>query len=701
MASNKDTVADSLSVSQKPSFENKISPFSTPPSSPEKSPSVSTARGRSSNIPSPFPSPSPFSLESPLHRPRLEPTVQSSIGRGPVQYRTPSPSTRTKPKPIPNRDTKPPPPPPPMKRGGTLKKRSDAVQTLASKLSASDEPEARPGLPPRSTSPASSRAIPSPRPPPPTRLDGTENTLSVSPQPKEGLRKQPVQVLSGESRVYFPPPPPTRRDNSNISTRTSSDGYPSIPPTPISSLPPRLPLSSTNMPSKLHVTSAPREEATEPRQVVDEASIRRMDYPDASRANRKPPVFRTGCRSIHTKYDTRAFDVCGQYVCSTGYFTRVWDLLTGEQLLNLNHGESIKGVSIIFKPGRTLDEEGKAIWIGMNTGEICEVDITTQAIVSSTIPTRREVLKLYRHQKELWALDDDGKLLVFPPDESGAPNLQHSYNNPYERAPKGHTFSMAVNGILWYGIGKEVRLYRPNTTDNSFQVLKSPLGKVHSGDVTSGAVCSKRGVVYLGHADGKITMYSSLDFMCLGTVNVSVYKISSLVIVGDYLWAGYKTGMIYVYDTSTDPWTVKKDWNAHHHGVCGLMLDQSSIWTVNRLQVVSLGVDNFFRTWDGMLEDDWLGMLTIQNVYFLVQRAPLGMLICPLEARMQSRDVEFCEFREITAAVLTWNAGAAVPGHLPNSKFIRDAIHPENPPDILVFGFQELVDLENKKITAS
>lgn len=68
---------------------------------------------------------------------------------------------------------------------------------------------------------------------------------------------------------------------------------------------------------------------------------------------------------------------------------------------------------------------------------------------------------------------------------------------------------------------------------------------------------------------------------------------------------------------------------------------------------------------------------------------------------MQSRDVEYCTFREIRATIVTWNAGASVPGSVRNSSFIRDAIHPEHPPEILVFGFQELVDLENKKITAS
>ena len=68
---------------------------------------------------------------------------------------------------------------------------------------------------------------------------------------------------------------------------------------------------------------------------------------------------------------------------------------------------------------------------------------------------------------------------------------------------------------------------------------------------------------------------------------------------------------------------------------------------------------------------------------------------------MQHRDVEFCHFREIKTVVLTWNAGAVTPGSVKTSDFIRNAVTPEDPPEIVIFGFQELVDLENKKITAS
>lgn len=71
---------------------------------------------------------------------------------------------------------------------------------------------------------------------------------------------------------------------------------------------------------------------------------------------------------------------------------------------------------------------------------------------------------------------------------------------------------------------------------------------------------------------------------------------------------------------------------------------------------------------------------------------------------MQQRDSEYCEFRELSARVMTWNAGATKPTTIRNTaedrNFFREVLEPENPPDILVFGFQELVDLENKKITA-
>jgi hypothetical protein len=75
------------------------------------------------------------------------------------------------------------------------------------------------------------------------------------------------------------------------------------------------------------------------------------------------------------------------------------------------------------------------------------------------------------------------------------------------------------------------------------------------------------------------------------------------------------------------------------------------------------------------------------------------------ETQMHSQEKDFCELRKIKTLVMTWNAGASTPYHLQHSeqdaRFFRNLIQSSGSPDILVFGFQELVDLEDKKTTAS
>jgi len=54
---------------------------------------------------------------------------------------------------------------------------------------------------------------------------------------------------------------------------------------------------------------------------------------------------------------------------------------------------------------------------------------------------------------------------------------------------------------------------------------------------------------------------------------------------------------------------------------------------------------------------------------------------------------------------MTWNAGATAPSHLRKSDqdaaFFRNLLQNSGSPDLLIFGFQELVDLEDKKTMTS
>ncbi|KAJ5524092.1 hypothetical protein N7494_010742 [Penicillium frequentans] len=621
---------------EKVSSDDLVSPFSTPPGSPEKI----TSKPSSATKPAPRLSPA---------RPPAEPFTRRSFD-GRLQSQTlnarydprESNLARTRPVPEPSRATKPlmvqiPP------TSSAYPDSSTAPPLSAQRIRASDVPYDRPGLPPRPTSAHPYRRGPSPsREFPPVA--------------------SPAQVT----------PVPRAAPSYN---HTSEPQTPRIPERQQSQRVPSLPRESSLQERRVVVRTDTEEEEL----VADEPAISRTDYPDASQANRRPPLLRTGPIEIPTKYDTRLIDVCGKYVCTTGYITRVWDLTTGEQVMSLSHGETVKCLSIAFKPGNSLEEEGQRFWVGTSAGDLHEIDILSRCIVATrAYPSRREVIQILRHKKEMWTLDDEGRLLVWMPDETGTPNLHYSYHSPQERIARGHTFSIVVDDKLLLATGKDVYIYRPSARDDtSFKLFKRPIGLQHSGDVTSGAYSTKDGGrVYLGHADGKVTVYSATDFTCLAVVNVSVYKINCLGFVGDYLWAAYKTGMMYVYDVRTNPWTVKKDWRAHASPVSAFVLDTSSVWTMNRLQVTSLGTDNCIRLWDGMLEDDWL------------------------DGRMEHKDVEFCTFRELKTVVLTWNAGAATPGSVRTSEFIKDALRPEDPPDIVVFGFQELVDLENKKITA-
>ncbi|KAI1819636.1 Endonuclease/exonuclease/phosphatase [Xylaria intraflava] len=407
-------------------------------------------------------------------------------------------------------------------------------------------------------------------------------------------------------------------------------------------------------------------------------------YPDTSRVNRRPPFAKQGAHEIYTKYDTRIFDVCGEYVCTSGHLTRVWNLNDGELLMSFSHGEGIKATSVAFKPGLNVNEEGSRLWIGNSIGEVIEADIATQSIISTktNIHGRNEVIKIYRHFNEMWTLDEGGTLHVWGPDNDRLPTLN---NNPHQtyRLAKGHTFSMIVGEELWYAAGKEIRIFAPTVDGNNpVQVLMRPLVSEGAGEVTSGTVLkSQPGKVYFGHADGKVSIYSQKDFTCLSVLSISTYKINSLAGVGNYIWTAYNTGKVSIYDVQSSPWTMRKDWQAHNDSpALRLIADPASFYRLGRQQVLSLGADNMVRAWDGLLQDDYL------------------------ENEMKSMDAQYCTFEDIKVQAMTWNAGASTPNSLryaeSDSVFIQNLLESSDSPDILVFGFQELVDLEDKTATA-
>lgn len=435
--------------------------------------------------------------------------------------------------------------------------------------------------------------------------------------------------------------------------------------------------------SHSHSISRPREHSN----TDDRSSYRIPDFykdnpehfPDPSFSNRRPPYFKKGAQDISTKYETRILDVCGEYVCTSGYITRVWSLHDGEIVASFAHTEGVKITSIAFKPAADLNDEGFNLWLGNNIGDILEINILSQSLVETraNAHARREVIKIYRHHHDMWTLDNGGTLLLWAADAKGSLCLKNHAQS--FRVPKGHTFSMVAGNELWHATGKELRIYLPTINVlTQFQVLESPLCQPNTGDITSGTIMNSHPEkIFFGHADGKISIYSRRDYACLRVISVSVYKITSLAGIAGNLWAGFSTGAIFIYNIDESPWVIKKDWCAHQGPVIKLVSDPSSCWSLDREQVVTLGQDNMLRVWDGLLEDDFV------------------------ETQMHYQESDFCESKDIRVLIMTWNAGASTPFALQQRDqdvaFFRDLILSSGCPDILVFGFQELVDLEDKK----
>lgn len=406
-------------------------------------------------------------------------------------------------------------------------------------------------------------------------------------------------------------------------------------------------------------------------------------YPDGANANRRPPFIKKGCHDIQTRFDPRVLDVCGELVCTSGQLTRVWNLLDGEQVLSLAHTEGVKATVVAFKPAPSADMEGSVLWIGTNLGEIMEVEVSTQRILLNRggVHGRCDVISMYRHVNELWTLDEAGTMHVWGPGADGVPNLS-SHPHQTNKLPREHSFSMIVGDELWHASGKAIRVFAPSLDGSRpFQVLVRPLNADGAGDVTAGTqVKTHPGNVFFGHIDGKVSIFSAVDYSCLAVLSISSWKINALAGVGPHMWAAYNTGKMCVYDMSQSPWVVKKDWQAHDEPIMKMKADPSSSYRLDRLQVITLGGDNKVKAWDGLLQDDWL------------------------EEDMKSKDVDYCEFEEIKATVMTWNAGASTPHSLRYSDgdagFFQKLLQSSGSPDIFIFGFQELVDLEDKTATA-
>ncbi|KAI8336787.1 Endonuclease/exonuclease/phosphatase [Chlamydoabsidia padenii] len=367
--------------------------------------------------------------------------------------------------------------------------------------------------------------------------------------------------------------------------------------------------------------------------------------------------------------------------------TKVWDTAScrstfSVDLVGPNDNDRIK--SYLFSPTRRPKDEGRYLWAGMQDGTLVAMDTTANEIISRSSSCHKHAIlfMLRRRNVEIWTLDESGLLAIWP-------ILDHDH--PFKVQPVKHLVTAKVTAALivdtdqlWVSSGRIIHLFR-GLNKNSSATLSSDDKPVRIpndlGNITQLVTIPYHpGQIFASHDDGKVSTWDSKT-MEKGQVNaVSLYGICAMITVGDYyLWTGYNTGMIYVYDTRPEKWLVVNTWRAHQGAVVSLIIDESCfIRDGKELKVISGDSHGNVAMWDGLMMDNWIDQQILKQAQ------------------------NYCTYKPARVMICSWNIDANKPEKLvgQDDELVHEWLGEADDPDIIVVGIQEIVDLESKKQTA-
>ncbi|KAJ9093594.1 hypothetical protein QFC19_008261 [Naganishia cerealis] len=418
-----------------------------------------------------------------------------------------------------------------------------------------------PGLPPRRTSNAAFRS---------------EETLLPTRAQNPPVSTAHTHDTSTDD--YQPPPPPQRKTTHNPSPRLQSR------------------VNKSN--SQDQNPSDPEDEEDEdgepqgPKRTMSAFARRALDeYPDSSRAHRRAPDFVprqyvTG----NTQHHVHAFAVCGHTLCLASHHLRVYDLRLGDAYPTFTfdpksadlefRGGGAKITAVSFRALSPGTEEGRYVWCGTNEGHLIEVDTSTGKPTCARADVHgTPITHIFRYNEYMLSLEENGKMHIFGPFGESAKSDASRLMSPSGtiRIAEKQNFARMLGSQLWTASGPATRSATdpslPGPTIRVYEplgngTLNNGSGTTHTsewtGAVTAAAVLSSNpSLVYLAHEGGYVSIFDRDSLDCLSVIKISSSDVLALEGVGDRLWAGYRTGMIQVYDPSTKPWTTTNTWLAH------------------------------------------------------------------------------------------------------------------------------------------
>ncbi|GAA5868470.1 hypothetical protein JCM8547_006284 [Rhodosporidiobolus lusitaniae] len=533
-----------------------------------------------------------------------------------------------------------------------------------------------------------------------------------------------------------------------------------LPPSPSSSLPPSTslsaffhphpphPSSSTSHPHPphFHLSTSPFPSLlTRPLHALESSFLRthrasaealaesRSHFPDASGATRGKPYLPDQRRQVRLRWamgvEEGEVSVAGEVVAAAaGYRVEVWDEREG------SFGFCEVGMhGVGTEPVTTLcwSLSGRYLWVGGLSGGLYEFDSScfTQPLDSviafrgyqlfppvahrqDAHPSGQPVVKIAKVGGDrMYTLDEGGRLVVWLSSDGKKREREgeeeqrvvslHGHSKVLQLPPNFDFVEvLGKEGLVWmawnemkdvFGGAKQV-VCRVFEVSGTKAVLKGEkrwgLGTDFTtlGQVTSACIVpSHPGFVFVGHGSGHVSIWRSDGSKLLDVAKVSLTAVTALVGPSRFLWVGTHSGFIDIIDLGAnacqpDRWKVVKRFRAHKGKVASLSLDATSLWMAEALRVVSTGSDFRMRFWDGLLREDWL------------------------VKRMSTRVDSYYSFRPLKLGIFSFNVDGQNPDLLQNKpvnqKLLGAFLKSLDRPDLVVFNFQELIDLSDLTLAA-
>ncbi|KAI7851521.1 Endonuclease/exonuclease/phosphatase [Circinella umbellata] len=430
-------------------------------------------------------------------------------------------------------------------------------------------------------------------------------------------------------------------------------------------------------------------------------------FPDMQHFDRLPPHVKT--ITSHHRRTLRAIAACQGRLATASHTVKAWEHAVERPNVttSITPSTDSSGVDRICSLEYTFS--GHYLWAGLDDGHVVVMDTKKQQQQHKNNSNNNKLLaELHYHEyavnhilrvdnSELWTIDDGGLLLRWPMIHD-YDNLDHKSINHegYQHRVTPKAVSAVVLQRLHYHVlamtaGDTIDFYRfvpfysssmqQIKVDLPYRVIRIPN---ELGQATQ-LLALPQGRLACAHVNGRISVWSVEKWEQILQVAIPTYGVSAMALSLDrYLWIGYRTGMIYIYDVSSDEqWKLVKVWQAHQGPITMFTVDELGLITSSSnekplVQVISADQQGNVIIWDGLLSE--------------YQK----------DQHMKDLEETYCDYRKTRIQISTWNIDALSPDTITgqDKKLVEEWLTSMRDADIIVIGLQEIVDLESKRQTA-